>query len=139
MLFHVFMCLTVQQKYLLSRNICDKLCGIVIEKTTVENAADPVFRIVDNILRQVFGEKVTLLIYRHLESSYSLRTDEFSTKIDVFAKGLESFLSSGALLIERKILDDVYSSCGLLRKMEIVKASDGYDFASQVRFALQKT
>ena len=105
----------------------------------MENAADPVFRIVDNILRQVFGEKVTLLIYRHLESRYSLRTDEFSTKIDVFAKGLESFLSSGALLIERKILDDVYSSYGLLRKMEIVKASNEYNFASQVRFALQKT
>jgi hypothetical protein len=100
---------------------------------------DPVFKIVDNVLRQVFGEKVALLIYRHLESHYSLRPSEFSEKIDVFAKGLESFLPSGASLIERKILDDMYSSQDLLRRMEIAKASEEYDFAGQMRFILQKT
>lgn len=106
--------------------------------TLSKEEGDVVFTIVDKVLTQVFGEKVTHLIYTYLESHYDLRPSEFAAKIDVFAKGLETFLNSGALIIERKIVKDIYSSCGLIQEAEFVKAGEASDFAGQVRFALQR-
>lgn len=101
------------------------------------DGAEQVFKVVDNVLRQVLGEKATLLVYKYLESRFSLRTNEFSTKTEVLAEGLRCFLCSGAPLVERKILSDLYSSCGVLGRMELAKTGEEYDFATQVRFALQ--
>jgi hypothetical protein len=101
------------------------------------DGAEQVFKVVDNVLRQVIGEKATLLVYKYLESRFSLRTNEFSTKTEVLAEGLRFFLCSGAPLVERKILKDLYSSCGVLDRMQLAKAGEEYDFASQVRFALK--
>lgn len=103
------------------------------------DGADQVFEVVDNVLRQVLGEKATLLVYKYLESRFSLRTNEFSTKLEVLAAGLRSFLCAGAPMIERKIITDLYSNCGVLGKMEAAKVGEEHDFASQVRFALQNT
>ncbi len=105
---------------------------------TVSNEADPVFKIIDNVLKQIFGEKVTQMIYKYLETHYSLVQDEFSAKIDVFAKGLENFLHTGAPLIERKILDDIYANYGLIRRMELADVREEMDFASQVRILMQR-
>lgn len=101
--------------------------------------ADSVFKIVDNILKQALGEKAALLIYKYMESRYSLRPSELATKFDVFAKGLESFLNSGALIIERKIIEEIYSRGNIVGGIEFGKAAGERDFGSQVRFAMQKT
>jgi len=95
-------------------------------------------KIIDRVLKQVFGEGATLLIYRYLENHYSVKQDEIAEKIDVFAKGLEEFLSSGAYVVERKILEDMYSSYGLLRRLELEKMQDECDFVSQVRLLMRK-
>ncbi len=58
-------------------------------------------------------------------------------RIDAFAKGMEEFLSSGAYMVESKILDTIYSSGDACRGAE----SDSFaerDFASQIRLAMQK-
>jgi hypothetical protein len=99
---------------------------------------DKISKIVDRVLRQIFGEEATLLIYKHLESKYSLKQNEISEKIDVFTKGLEEFLSSGAYVIERKILEDIYSSYGLIRRLEFERNQEEYDFASQVKSLIQR-
>jgi hypothetical protein len=99
---------------------------------------DKIFEIIDRVLKQVFGEEATLLIYKHLERHYSLSQSEFSEKIDVFAKGLEDFLSSGAYIVESKILNDIYSSYGSLPRARRERALEEYDFASQIRIAIQK-
>ena len=106
--------------------------------TLVSKEADPVFKIIDNVLKQIFGEKVTQMIYGYLETHYSLLQGEFSEKIDVFAKGLENFLHSGAPLIERKILDDIYANQGVIRRMELASVREEMDFASQVRIVMQR-
>jgi len=98
---------------------------------------DKIFEIVDRVLKQVFGEEATLLIYKHLERHYSLSQSEFSEKIDVFAKGLEDFLSSGAYVVESKILDDIYSSYSSLRRTELERTPEEYDFASQIKVVIQ--
>jgi len=99
---------------------------------------DKISKIVDKVLRQVFGEEATHLIYGHLEKSYSLKQGEIAEKIDVFAQGLEEFLRSGAYVVERKILEDIYSSYGLLRRLELERTQEECDFASQVKSLMRK-
>lgn len=105
---------------------------------TLLTEEDVVFKIVDKVLTQVFGGKVTSLIYKHLENRYELRPSEFAARIDVFANGLETFLSSGAHIIERKIIEDIYLCYGLTEQTEALRENQPCDFAGQVRFALQR-
>jgi hypothetical protein len=100
---------------------------------------DKISRIIDRVLTQVFGEQATHMIYRYLENNYSLKRNEVSAKIDVFAEGLEEFLRSGAYVIERKILDDIYSTYGVLRRLETERTQKGHDFAGQMKLLMQKT
>jgi 5'-deoxynucleotidase YfbR-like HD superfamily hydrolase len=108
----------------------------VNQQTRKEN--EKISKIIDRVMRQVFGDEATRLIYRYLENNYSVKRDEIADKIDLFAKGLENFLRSGAYVIERKILEDIYSSYGLLRRIELEKLREG-DFASQVKLLMRKT
>jgi hypothetical protein len=137
MLFYVFPCLTVLQQHLLNRNTRDTGAEKLMEAPP-RKKEDKIFEIIDRVLTQVFGEEATLLIYKHLERHYSLSQSEFSEKIDVFAKGLEDFLSSGAYVVESKILDDIYSSYSSLRRTELERTPEEYDFASQIKIAIQK-
>lgn len=98
---------------------------------------EKICKIIDRVMRHVFGDEATRLIYRYLENNYSVRRDEIADKIDLFAKGLEDFLKSGAYVIERKILEDIYSSYGLLRRIELEKLWES-DFANQVKILIRK-
>ena len=93
---------------------------------------DRASKVIDGVLREIFGDEGALLIYKYLENRYSLRQDEFVEKIDVFAEGLEDFLSSGAYVIEKNILEAIYSSYGLPRRLEFEKRIE-QDFVSQMR------
>jgi hypothetical protein len=95
-------------------------------------------KIIDKVLKQVFGEEATHLIYRHLENKYGLERNEIAEKIEVFAVGLEEFLRSGAYVIERKILEDIYSNYGLLRRLELERVQEENDFVSQVKSLMRK-
>jgi hypothetical protein len=136
MVFCVLLCLTVQREYLLSRNMCDIAAVATVEQPT-KKKEDTIFKIIDNVLKQVFGEEATLFIYKFLERNYSLRQSEFSEKIDTFAKGLEDCLSSGAFAVECRILDDICSKYGAFHDMDFEGTPDEYDFASKIRIALQ--
>jgi len=99
---------------------------------------DKISKIIDKVLKQVFGEEATHLIYRYLENKYCLKRDEIAEKIEVFAAGLEEFLRSGAYVIERKILEDIYSNYGLLRRLELERVQEDSDFVSQVKSLMRK-
>ena len=111
--------------------------SIIRQKNT--NEEDKISKIIDRVLTQVFGEEATHLIYKYLESNYSLKRNEISEKIDVFTEGLEEFLRSGAYAIEQKILDDIYSTYGLLRRLETERTQKEHDFAGQMKLLKQKT
>ena len=98
---------------------------------------DKVSQAIDTVLRKIFGEEATLLIYKYLENCYSLRQDEIVEKIDVFADGLEEFLMSGAYTIKMKILEDVYSSYGLTPEPRFERRNK-QDFVSQMKTLIQK-
>ena len=96
-----------------------------------------VFEAIDRVLKQVFGEDAARLMYQFLERRYSWSQKSFLEKIDVFAKGMEEFLSSGAYMVESKILDTIYSSHVALPEAKI-NDFEKSDLASQIRLAMQK-
>ena len=61
--------------------------------------------IVDKVLKQIFGENATLIIYKYLEEKCSLKRGEIPSKPEVFAEGLEMYLNSGASVVARMILN----------------------------------
>ena len=99
---------------------------------------DKIFTIIDSVLNKVFGEEATNFIYKYLERQYSLHQSDFSKKIDVFAKGLEDCLSSGAFAIESKILEDISSIYGSFSEVKFERKPERYDFASQMKIAMRK-
>jgi len=105
--------------------------------STRQNLNEKISQVVDRVLRYVFGDEGAGLIYTYLERKYSVRPNEICEKIDLFAKGLEEFLKSGARIIERKILEDVYSSYGSLQKLELMRTGE-FNFAHQMRLIMQK-
>jgi hypothetical protein len=99
---------------------------------------DKIFKIIDRVLKQVFGENATHFIYQYLEQRYHLQQKDFSKKIDVFAKGLEDCLSSGAFAIEHKILEDLDSVYGTFGTIKYSRKPETYDFASQMKSVVQR-
>ncbi len=83
---------------------------------------------VDRELKRIFGEVATLVIYGYLESNLSLKQEEIPEKIEVFVKGLNSFLNSGARVVERIILENLYAIFGFEYKVE-----EGRGFVDSVR------
>lgn len=80
---------------------------------TQEKFNELLLKIIDEELKQVFGEVATLIIYSHLENNYSLRREEIPEKMEVFTRGLEEFLSSGAQVIQKIILQKLSSCSGV--------------------------
>jgi hypothetical protein len=105
----------------------------------IERNEDNIFKVIDRVLNQVFGREATLLIYRHLEHNYCLKRNQISERIEIFARGLEDFLRSGAYVVERKILEDVYSNSSFLRRMAVQNVNDEGDFVAQMKWFLHKS
>ncbi len=99
---------------------------------------DKVSKIIERVLTQIFGKEATHLIYKHLERKYSVRRDEVSEKFELFAEGLEDFLKSGAYVIERKILEDVWSTYGVVQKPHVEKLRNGACFVSEMTKLLKE-
>ena len=79
--------------------------------------SERLFKVVDKVLRQIFGEPATLSIYKHLEENHSLQQEDIPDEPEIFAEGLEKYLSaSGASVVLRMILDE--SSELTLKKAE---------------------
>ena len=100
---------------------------------------EKISRIVKRVLNRIFGKEATHLIYSHLEAKYSLEEDEIASRIDIFAKGLEDFLSSGAHVVEQEILEDVYSSYGLLRQLQFKEMQEDSGFVGRIKLLIHNT
>ena len=89
--------------------------------TLTRKKEDIFFKKIDNVLTEVFGKEATLIIYRYIERHYALRQNEFSDRIDLFAKGLEDCLSAGAIPIETKILNALYGIPVLIQNRALMQ------------------
>lgn len=99
---------------------------------------DRITKIIDRVLTQIFGKEATNLIYKHLERNYSVRRVEIAEKLDLFAKGLEDFLKSGAYAIEKRILNDIWSSYGSVRKLQLERPRNGTSFVSEMKMLMRE-
>jgi hypothetical protein len=99
---------------------------------------DVVAEVIDKVLTQVFGKEATALIYKHMERNYSVKYSEISDNIELFARGLEDFLRSGAEIIERKILEDISLNSRKLRDLQFESADD-FDFVTQMKSFVTKS
>ncbi len=88
---------------------------------------------IDRVLGQIFGDEAKILIYKYLEAHYALRQDEITEKLDVFTKGLEEYLHTGAYVVEAKILEEIGASYGVVQKPRLENVTDENNFLSQVK------
>jgi hypothetical protein len=84
-------------------------------------------KIIDEELKHIFGEAATSLIYNHLESNHSLKREEIPEKLEVFIRGLEEFLGSGAQVIQKITLQKLFSCSGVRCQVK-----EGYSFVDYV-------
>ena len=131
----LYTCYASVQERLLSRNKPDNLGSPMQQPKTTD---DKVTKIIDRVLTQIFGKEASALIYKHLERKYSVKRSEVGDKIELFAEGLEDFLKSGAYVIERKILEDMWSNYGAVQRLQVEKPRREGSFASEVRVLLRE-
>lgn len=62
-------------------------------KTVEKKKPERLFKIVDKVLRQIFGEPATLFIYQYLEEKHSLKREDIPNELEIFTDGLEKYLS----------------------------------------------
>lgn len=91
---------------------------------------------IDVQLKQVFGETGTSVIYDYLQKALSLRQEEIPKKLEAFAEGLDRFLSSGARVVEKVILDDLYSDFG--REFQFKEDYTFVDYVNALRTTVKK-
>lgn len=100
--------------------------------TQKTNHSQKISKAIDKVLRQVFGDEAVLLIYKYLESHYSISQDEILEKIEIFSMALREFLKSGAYVVEMKILEKLYSNYGITSE-SLYEGVVKQDFVSQVK------
>jgi hypothetical protein len=79
----------------------------------MESLDDLLLKVVDETMRQVFREAGAEVIYDYLENNAHLKPEEIAEKPAVFSAGLKGLLVSGAPVIERLILKNLYRKLGL--------------------------
>jgi len=99
---------------------------------------DKISKIIDRVLIQIFGKEASAMIYKHLERNYSVKKNEAGEKLELFAQGLENFLKSGAYVIERKILEDIWSSYDQVQRLQLEKPKREGCFATEVKVLLKE-
>jgi len=92
---------------------------------------------IDVQLKQFFGETATSVIYGYLRTALSLRQEEIPKKLEVFSEGLDKFLSSGARVVEKVILEGVYSDLG--QEFQTIEGYTFVDYLDELRTAVERS
>ncbi len=104
-----------------------EVVGVIKGLYTKETLDDLLLKATDEMLRQVFKENGTKVIYGFLGNNSHLKREEIAEKPEVFSAGLKRLLGSGAPVIEDLILENLYS------KLESeFEEKEGYQFSDYV-------
>lgn len=112
-----------------------EVIGVTKQLHTVEKSrgGELLLSVVDETLKQVFREAGAKVIYDYLENKCHLKREEITEKTEVFSAGLERLLSSGAPVIEKLILENLY------RKLELkFEEKKGYEFSDYIKESKEK-
>jgi len=93
-----------------------------------ETQDDLLLSVVDETVKQVFKEVGAQVIYSFIENKCHLKRREIAEKPEVFSAGLKRLLGSAAPVIEKMILENLYS------KLQVeYEEKDGYGFSDYVK------
>jgi len=107
------------------------MSALPIQNPKYKNKAS---KAIGDVLRQIFGDEATLIIYEYIEKNHSIRQDEIVEKIDEFVDALRELFNSGAYPIEQKILENLYSSQGIIHIPQLESFETKWIFTSQMKF-----
>lgn len=71
-----------------------------------------VLECIDEVMKEIFGERGAQLIFDCLNREGSLRREGIPERLEVFTRGLREFLGSGAAVVEQAVLKILYSNLG---------------------------
>ena len=74
---------------------------------------DLVIRVINKTLNQIFREEGANVIYNFLENKSHVKREDISSGTEAFSAGLRELLGSGAPVIEKSILKNLYHQLGL--------------------------
>jgi len=94
---------------------------------------DLLLKAVDETLKRVFREEGTEAVYNFIENKCHLRRGKFAEKTEDLSAGLERLLGSAAPVIEKMILENLYSQC----QLEYAE-KDGYEFSDYIKELREK-
>ncbi|RLI20772.1 hypothetical protein DRO54_05420 [Candidatus Bathyarchaeota archaeon] len=99
--------------------------------TRKDEIAESLVKIIDSGLKEIFGEHAASIIYSYMEKNLSLRKQEIPARIGEFKKGLRTFLSTGAYVVEKTVLKKLYRSYGL--EFEEKESYDFEDYLEELK------
>jgi|SRR3989304_4625390 len=95
--------------------------------------ADLLLNAVNETVKQIFKEAGAEVIFNFIEKQCHLKLEEIVEKPEVFSAGLERLTVSATSVIEKMILENLYSKLNL-RFAE----KDGYDFSDYIKELKEK-
>lgn len=105
-----------------------EVIGMTERLYIMETLDDLLLKVLDETMKQVFRETGTKFIYNFLENNIYSKREDIAEKPEVFSAALQRLLGSGARVIEKLILKNLYSKLGL--KLE---EKEGYEFSDYVK------
>ena len=108
--------------------IVAEVIGMTERLYIMETLDDLLLKVLDETMKQVFRETGTKFIYNFLENNIYSKREDIAEKPEVFSAALERLLGSGARVIEKLILKNLYSKLRL--KLE---EKEGYEFSDYVK------
>jgi len=90
--------------------------------------------VVDDTLKEILGKNAAEIIYDYLKNEFSLGLEEIPRKPEAFSTGLNKFIGSGSLALEKAIVKNIYSKLRLEREEK-----EGFTFSDHVKFTLSYT
>ena len=106
---------------------------VSVRRRTVERTGsldDLLLSVIDETIKYVFREFGAQIIYNSLEKDTHLKREEIAKKIDIFSAGLKKLLGSGAPVVEKMILKNLY--CKLELKFEEKKDHEFSDYIKKL-------
>lgn len=66
-----------------------------------------VLKCIDDVMKEIFGERAALIIYDYLEQCSSLKREDIPEKLDVLMQDLEKLLGSGAVVVKKAVVKKI--------------------------------
>jgi len=107
-----------------------KARGVIAKRELEEEFKRCLLEAIDESMVHILGETATQAIYFHLEHNEQMKREDIPDNLEKFLSALEKIFSVGALVIEKTIMENLYSRLSAKNK----KLSLRYETKEQLNF-----